>query len=127
MVDQWMNSSIIHDSICLLSHKCHPKSYHSDIKHHMTLNIIFTVAPAQPHNRPHVVCSALPTASIQSRGVYNLYQNIYHSIILQKIWANERTQSLQHMLKNILLRRSYQCRCEPHQFKTILFQCHNKH
>ena len=32
----WMNSSIIHDSICKLIHKkCHPKSYHSDIKYHV--------------------------------------------------------------------------------------------
>ena len=35
---------IIHDSICSLVNKeCHPKSYHSDIKYHMTLNIIFSV------------------------------------------------------------------------------------
>ena len=28
---QWMNSSIIHDTICsLIYEKCHPKSYHSD-------------------------------------------------------------------------------------------------
>ena len=41
---QWMNSSIIHDNICSVIHKkCHPKSCHSDIKHHMTLNIIFSV------------------------------------------------------------------------------------
>ena len=31
-------SSIIHDNICSLIHKqCHPKSYHSDIKYHMSL------------------------------------------------------------------------------------------
>jgi hypothetical protein len=37
-------SSIIHDAICsLIHHKCHPKSYHSDIKYHMTLNIILSV------------------------------------------------------------------------------------
>ena len=42
--DQWMNSSIIYDNICSLIHrKCHPKSYHSDIKFHMTLDIIFSV------------------------------------------------------------------------------------
>ena len=41
---QWMNSSIIHDSICKLIHKkCHMKSYHSDIKYHMTLNNILIV------------------------------------------------------------------------------------
>ena len=39
-----MNSSIVHDNICSLIHeKCHPKSYHVDIKYHMTLNIIFSV------------------------------------------------------------------------------------
>ena len=38
-------SSIIHDNICSVIHKkCHPKSYHSDIKCHMTLNITFSVA-----------------------------------------------------------------------------------
>ena len=37
---QWMNSSIIHDSICKPIHtKCHPKSYDSDTKHRMTLNM----------------------------------------------------------------------------------------
>ena len=41
---QWINSLIIHDSILKLIHKnCHPKSYHSDIKCHMTLNIMFNV------------------------------------------------------------------------------------
>ena len=40
-----MNSSIIHDNICSLGRKkCHPKSYHSDIEYHMTLNVIFSVA-----------------------------------------------------------------------------------
>ena len=38
------NPSIIHDVLCSLIHKkCHPKSYHNDIKWHMTLNIIFSV------------------------------------------------------------------------------------
>ena len=41
---QRMNSSIIHDNICSLVHKCNLESYHSDIKYHMTLNIIFSVA-----------------------------------------------------------------------------------
>ena len=37
---QWMNPSIIHDNICKLIHKkCHLKSYHSDIKYHMTLYV----------------------------------------------------------------------------------------
>ena len=41
---QWMNSSIIHDNICSLMHKkCHPES---DIKHHMTRIIIFSVLPS---------------------------------------------------------------------------------
>ena len=41
---QWMNSSIVHDIICKFIHKkCHLKSYHSDIKYHMTLNIKFSV------------------------------------------------------------------------------------
>jgi len=38
-----MNSSIIHDNMCSLVHKkCHMKSYHSDIKYRMTLNIILS-------------------------------------------------------------------------------------
>ena len=41
---QWMNSSIILDSICSLIHKkCHPKCYPRHIKYHMTLNIMFSV------------------------------------------------------------------------------------
>ena len=41
---QWMNSSITHDNLCQLIHKkCHPKSYHSDMKCHMTLDIVFRV------------------------------------------------------------------------------------
>ena len=44
---QWMNSSIMHDNICSLIHKkCHPKSCHSDIKYHMTLNIMYSVVLA---------------------------------------------------------------------------------
>ena len=40
-----MSSSIIHDNICSLIHKKrHPKSYHSDINYHITLNIIFSIA-----------------------------------------------------------------------------------
>ena len=39
-----VDSSIIHDNISSLIHKkCHPKSYQSDIKYHVTLNIIFSV------------------------------------------------------------------------------------
>ena len=42
-----MNSSITHDSVCsLIQKKCHPNSYHGDIKYHMTLNIIFSVVLA---------------------------------------------------------------------------------
>ena len=38
------SSSIIHDHVCSLCHtKCHPKSYHSDITYHTTLNIIVRV------------------------------------------------------------------------------------
>ena len=41
---QWMNSSIVHDNVYPLVHKkCHPKSYHSDIKYRMTLNIMLSV------------------------------------------------------------------------------------
>ena len=43
---QWMNSSIVHDNICPLIHKCVPKSYHSDTKYHLTLNIICCVDDA---------------------------------------------------------------------------------
>ena len=41
---QHMNTSITHDNICEVIHKkCHPKSYHSNIKYHMTLYILFIV------------------------------------------------------------------------------------
>ena len=32
----------------LIHKKCHPKSYHSDIKYHVTLNAIFLVEPRWP-------------------------------------------------------------------------------
>jgi hypothetical protein len=36
--------SISYDNICSLTHKkCYVKSYHSDINHHMILNVIFSV------------------------------------------------------------------------------------
>ena len=39
-----MNASIIHDNIySLIDKKCHLRSYHSDIRYHITLNIIFSV------------------------------------------------------------------------------------
>jgi hypothetical protein len=41
---KWMNSSVIHNNICSLSHKkCHPKNYSSGIKYHVTLNNIYSV------------------------------------------------------------------------------------
>jgi hypothetical protein len=41
--------TIIYDNICSLIHEnCHLKSYHSGIKHHMTLNITFSVAGGYP-------------------------------------------------------------------------------
>ena len=43
-----LKSPIIHDNICSFIHKkCHPKSYHSDIKSLMTLNIKFSVVEVQ--------------------------------------------------------------------------------
>ena len=40
---QWMDSSIIHASVCsLMRKKHHPKDYRSDTKYHMTLNIVFS-------------------------------------------------------------------------------------
>ena len=37
-------ATFIHDNIfSLIYKKCHPKSYHSDIKCHMTLNTILSV------------------------------------------------------------------------------------
>jgi hypothetical protein len=45
----WMNSSIVHDSICKLIHKtCHLRSYHGDINYHVTLDIIFSVVGWTP-------------------------------------------------------------------------------
>ena len=44
-----MNSSIVHDNICsLIYEKCHTKNYNSDIKYHVTLNIIFNIAYEKP-------------------------------------------------------------------------------
>ena len=37
-IGQWMHPYIIHDVICsLIYKKCHLKSYHIDIKYHMTI------------------------------------------------------------------------------------------
>ena len=42
--DEWMNLSIIRDDICALIHKrFHLKSYHNDIKYHMTQITILSV------------------------------------------------------------------------------------
>jgi hypothetical protein len=57
---QWMNTFIIHDNICSLIHKKrHPKSYHNDIKYHMTLNTKFNVVGTYKPNptRSHLVGS----------------------------------------------------------------------
>ena len=51
-----MNPSIIPESICKLIHeKCHLKSYYSDVKYHMTLNVIFGV----PSLLPTKVCGPI--------------------------------------------------------------------
>ena len=40
---------IMPDNICRLIHKkCYPKSYHNDIKYHMTLNTIFSDVIDEP-------------------------------------------------------------------------------
>ena len=54
---QWffIQISLIHDNICsLIRKKCHPKSYHGDIKYHMTLNIIFTVLYTLRYTRLYI-------------------------------------------------------------------------
>ena len=48
--DQWMNSSIIRNVCSLIHPKCQPKRCHSDIKYHMTLNTIFSVAVSSPYS-----------------------------------------------------------------------------
>jgi hypothetical protein len=59
-----MNPSIISDSICKLIHKkCHLKSYCSDVKYHMTLNIIFGVPSLLPTKLRYVaILWALPNS-----------------------------------------------------------------
>ena len=43
-----MNSSKSHDNIReFIPKKCHLESYDSDINYHMTLNIVFSVAPSK--------------------------------------------------------------------------------
>lgn len=51
MTSEWMNSSIIYNSICsLITKEYHPNNHHSDIKYHMILNVIFSVAGIlKPH------------------------------------------------------------------------------
>ena len=51
-VDGWTHPSSM-TSICSLIHKkCHPKNYRSDIKYHMTLHFIFSVATYLPTGIP---------------------------------------------------------------------------
>ena len=80
---QWLNSSIIHDSICSLIHKKrHPKHYHGDIKYHMTLNIIFTVViwfaflNCSSNLKPMIIAKGITMAhahcSMQHYIMYNL-------------------------------------------------------
>jgi hypothetical protein len=46
---QWLNSPITHDNIgSLIPKTCHPKSYHSDIICHTSLNIILSVVSNEP-------------------------------------------------------------------------------
>ena len=54
--DLCMNSSIVHDNTCSLIHKCHLKSYRSDIKYHLTSNIIFSVPKHDQREHLTVKC-----------------------------------------------------------------------
>jgi predicted 3-demethylubiquinone-9 3-methyltransferase (glyoxalase superfamily) len=46
---QWMNSFIISDNICSLTHKkCHLESSYSNSKYRMTVNITFSVVTDEP-------------------------------------------------------------------------------
>ena len=65
---QWINSSIIHDNSSLLHEKCHPESFHGDIKYHMIPNIISSrvvVSGSQllllylSQNSSHMACKSL--------------------------------------------------------------------
>ena len=69
--DQWMNSSIIHNYISSLIHnKCHMKSYHSDIKYHMTLNIIIIVVDIR------TLLATCTTGAI-TKYFYKQYSNVH--------------------------------------------------
>ena len=56
----WMNASIIHDNFCKLSHKKrHLKSYHADMKYHVTINIIFISVVSGYKSSGYNICTYL--------------------------------------------------------------------
>ena len=70
-----MDSSTIHDNICSLVHKkCHPKSYHSNIKYHITLNIIFSVVIIFVT----IVCGEVSSSQTWSRAIREKIWNWKH-------------------------------------------------
>jgi hypothetical protein len=77
---QSMNSSIIHDNSCSLFHrKCHPKHYHSDIKYHMTLIIIFSIATCNQTRQSNFHFFSKKPFNLNG---YNLWQPYHHEGIL---------------------------------------------
>ena len=70
-----MNSSTIHDNSCSLIYKnCSPKSYHRDIKYHMTLNIISSVHLPNCVIDWHMMVSILQVHSLISLQQMSFYK-----------------------------------------------------
>ena len=85
-----MNSSIIHDNIHSLIHKkFHLKSYHGDIKYHMTLNMIFSV-----------VCMHTEDNDITWLEKMTILVNIYSIMQLQLVTDNNSINIVWYLLRN---------------------------
>ena len=87
-------SPIIHDNICPLIHnKWHPESYHSGIKYHITLNIIFSVVFHSERRQitlyhidltmhihlynTHLYSPQLPTSGLPFQNITKMYREFF--------------------------------------------------
>ena len=61
---------IIHDNICSLIRKCHPKRYHSDIEYYITLDIVLSLVESQQSN----ISNILQNGQCLHLGVYGFLQ-----------------------------------------------------
>ena len=79
--------AIIHDIICSLLHKCHPKSYHSDINYPMT--IIFSVDSSKVLVNSHFLNECDRSCGVVSCKCSNqCWSSIFFFFFFFSIWKN---------------------------------------